>query len=159
RVVVHRGHCVPPPGARDVDVGDVHLPQIVRLLRQELEQPRRLVHLSHACSGPLQEPVITHHHIRFAILHRVARTTTHHRDALVAVPGVVRRHLHHRLNDRLRNRFPLRPRTLSWLLVVRRTIPTARRDTDQSQHLRATRPRWSLHHGHLLVNRTTRFRG
>ncbi len=60
RVVVDDGDRVPPAVAGDVDVGDVHLPQVVGPLRQQLEQLGRLVQFWGARRRSMQQTALLH---------------------------------------------------------------------------------------------------
>jgi len=82
RVVVDHRHGIPPTVAWDMDVGDIHLPQVVRLLRQQFEEPCSLAHFGRTLSELLQQPIITHDEVRLSILHLRADATAHHRDPL-----------------------------------------------------------------------------
>ena len=103
--------------AGDVDVGNIHLPEIVRLLRQDLEEPRGLICLGRSLAGLLKQSMIPHDNVRLSVLHGVAGATAHYRNPLVAIPGILSRHRHHGLDHLLGNRLWWRTRTFPQTLV------------------------------------------
>src|SRR4029077_7540792 len=111
------------------DVGNIHLPQIVWLLRQQLKEPCSLIQFGCAFPRFVQQLMIAHHHVCLSICHLIACATTHHRDSLIAVPGVICCHPHHGVYHLTRNRLRRGTRTLSQALVQCRPVPTTRRDS------------------------------
>src|SRR4051794_18250764 len=144
--------------ARNVNGGHIHLPQIVRLLRQQLEQPCGLVQLSRTRPRPLQQSVIAHNDVRLAVLHRGSGATAHHGDPFVSVPRILSRHRHHGFCHLVGDRLRLRTRLPSQARVALGTVPTAWGNAHPFQHLDAPRWQYGFDRGALFRDHTARLR-
>jgi len=135
RVVVDHRDRIPPAIAGDMDIGDVHLPQAVRPLGQQIVQLSSLVKLRHKRTTFMQKPMFAHHTVRVAILDLVTGATTDRRDFLVAVPRIQLGGQNHDANDLLFDKFSRRIRRLALGQRYRLAIPTR---TSNAQRIQDT---------------------